>query len=56
MNLAEFISGLPAGWATAPIYRAGVQLPNGKTSLRQEPDGQESHPDNLAPKARLALF
>ena len=50
--LSEFISGLPAGWATAPIYRAGVELPNGKPACGKSPMGR-AHQDNLAPKASL---
>ena len=39
-------SGIPAGWATAPIYRAGVELPNGKPACGKM---GRAHQDNLAP-------
>ena len=52
MNVADFIQSLPAGWATAPIYRKGVELPNGKPACGKSPLGK-AHRQNMAPKATL---
>ena len=49
MNLTEFVSGLPADWATAPIFRAGVVMPNGEKSSGKVPLGR-AHKEDLSPK------
>ena len=52
MDTSSFIESLPSGWATAPIYRKGVELPNGKSACGKSPLGR-AHRENLAPKATL---
>ena len=50
--ISTFIQSLPTDWATAPIYRKGVELPNGKPACGKSPLGR-AHRENLAPKATL---
>ena len=49
MLLADFVLTLPKTWATAPIYAAGVTLPNGKTACGKSPLGRASR-ENLSPQ------
>lgn len=49
MLLADFVFTLPKTWATAPIYAAGVTLPNGKTACGKSPLGRASR-ENLSPQ------
>ena len=49
MILADFVRTLPKTWATAPIYAAGVTLPNGKIACGKSPLGRASKED-LSPE------
>jgi hypothetical protein len=49
MILADFVRTLPKTWATAPIYAAGVTLPNGKIACGKSPLGRASK-ENLSPE------
>lgn len=49
MKLTDFCRSLPKNWATAPIYAAGVKLPNGKTAEGKSPLGRASK-ENLSPE------
>ena len=49
-SLAAVISEMPATWATCPIYRKGVELPNGSQACGKSPLGRAHH-DNLSPAA-----
>jgi len=48
MNLTEIVKQLDASWATAPIYRKGVTLPNGQKACGKSPLARAAHED-LAP-------
>ena len=49
MILADFVRTLPKTWATAPIYAAGITLPNGKIACGKSPLGRASK-ENLSPE------
>ena len=43
MNLLEFVRALPSGYAYAPVYRKGAELPDGGTSKGKTPLGRSHH-------------
>ena len=43
MSLLDFVRALPVGFAYAPIYARGVELPDGKLSRGKSPDGRAHH-------------
>ena len=49
MSIHSFIESLPAGWATAPIYRAGAERADKKISKGKDPLGRAFR-EKLSPK------
>jgi hypothetical protein len=43
VNLLEFVRALPQGYAYAPVYRKGAELPDGGTSKGKTPLGRSHH-------------
>lgn len=43
MSLLDFVRALPVGFAYAPIYARGVELPDGKLSKGKSPHGRAHH-------------
>jgi len=49
MSLSDFVLSLPKDWATCPIYRFGVVMPNGQKSSGKPPLGKAHH-EKLSPR------